>query len=116
MLINILSFLKALYILIGDQTRGETPVCFFFSREPTVPTVKGITVHFYDNSQATRTLRAVISPRSVRPGETTARRVATSSLKVELFKFVIREFIGLLKTFRRQNIALNMWKIVKKRA
>ena len=86
---------------------------FFFSREPTVPTVKGITVHFYDNSQATRTLRAVISPRSVRPGETTARRVATSSLKVELFKFVIREFIGLLKTFRRQNIALNMWKIVK---
>ena len=78
MLINILSFLKALYILIGDQTRGETPVCFFFfSREPTVPTVKGITVHFYDNSQPTSTLRAVISPRSVRPGETTARRVAT---------------------------------------
>ena len=28
---------------------------------------------------------------------------------------MIREFIGLLKTFRRQNIALNMWKIVKKK-
>ena len=28
---------------------------------------------------------------------------------------MIIEFIGLLETFRRQNIALNMWKIVKKK-
>ena len=34
---------------------------------------------------------------------------------MELFKSVIIEFIGLLETFRRQNIALNMWKIVKKK-
>ena len=70
MFINILSFLKALDILIGDQTRSETPGCFFL-------TVDRIIVHFYDNSQATSTLRAVTSSgRSVRPGETTARRVA----------------------------------------
>ena len=84
----------------------------FFSREPTVPTVNRIIVHFYDNSQATSTLRAVTSSgRSVPPGETTHSQ---GSEKVELFKSVIIGFIGLLETFRRQNIALNMWKIVKK--
>ena len=35
--------------------------------------------------------------------------------KVELFKFMIIELLGSLKTFRRQNIALNMWKTVKKK-
>ena len=35
--------------------------------------------------------------------------------KVELFKFMIIELLGSLKTFRRQNIALNMWKAVKKK-
>ena len=32
----------------------------------------------------------------------------------QLFRFVIKELLGLLKTFQRQDIALNMWKIVKK--
>ena len=32
----------------------------------------------------------------------------------QLSKFVIKELLGLLKTFQRQDIALNMWKIVKK--
>ena len=35
--------------------------------------------------------------------------------RVELFKFMIIELLGSLKTFRRQNIALNMWKTVKKK-
>ena len=35
--------------------------------------------------------------------------------KVELFKFMIIELLGSLKTFRRQNIALNMWKTVKRK-
>ena len=33
---------------------------------------------------------------------------------MDLFKFMIIE-IGFLKTFRKQNIALNKWKIVKKK-
>jgi len=90
MFINILSFLKTLDILIDDQTRSETPV-LFLSCEPTVPTVKRIIVHFHDNSHE-------------QLGD-----------KVELFKSAITEFFGLLKTFGRQNIALNMWKIVKKK-
>ena len=40
---------------------------------------------------------------------TTARRQGG-----QLFKFVIKEVLGLLKTFQRQDIAFNMWKIVKK--
>ena len=36
--------------------------------------------------------------------------------KVELFRFMITELLGLLKTFRRQDIALKMRKIVKKSA
>ena len=39
---------------------------------------------------------------------TTARRQGGQ------FKFVIKELLGLLKTFQRQDIAFNMWKIVKK--
>ena len=61
MFINILSFIKALTL----DCR-----CFFFSSsKPTVPTVKRIIVHFYDNSQAN---------------------------KVELFKFMIIELPLLL--------------------
>ena len=59
---------------------------FFFSKS-TVPKVKRIIVHFH-----------------VQSGD-----------KVELFRFMIRELLGLLKTFRRQNIALKMRKIVKKK-
>ena len=33
----------------------------------------------------------------------------------QLFRFVIKEFLGLLKTFQTQDIAFNMWKIVKKK-
>ena len=33
----------------------------------------------------------------------------------QLFKFVIKELLGLLKTFQRPDIAFNMWKIVKKK-
>ena len=36
---------------------------------------------------------------------TTARRQGGQ------FKFVIKELLGLLKTFQRQDIAFNMWKI-----
>ena len=32
----------------------------------------------------------------------------------QLFKFVIKELLGLPKTFQTQDITLNMWKIVKK--
>ena len=32
----------------------------------------------------------------------------------QLFRFVMKELLGLLKTFQRQDIAFNMWKIVKK--
>ena len=75
MFINILSFLKALDIQVTKLEVKHQGV--FFSREPTVPTVNRIIVHFYDNSQAPSTLRAVTSSgRSVRPGKTTARRVA----------------------------------------
>ena len=35
---------------------------------------------------------------------------------MELFKFMIIELLGLLKTFRRPNITLNIWNIVKKSA
>ena len=34
---------------------------------------------------------------------------------MELFRFMITELLGLLNTFRRQNIALKMRKIVKKK-
>ena len=34
---------------------------------------------------------------------------------MELFRFIIIELLSLLKTFRRQNIALKMRKIVKKK-
>ena len=32
----------------------------------------------------------------------------------QLFKFVIKELLGSLKTFQRQDIAFNIWKIAKK--
>ena len=66
--------------------------CFFFSKS-TVPTVKGIIVHFHD---------------------TTVRRQG------EIIPIhddrIIRLTTRQLTTFRRQNIALNMWKIVNKSA
>ena len=34
---------------------------------------------------------------------------------MELFKFMIIELLGLLKTFRRPNITFNIWNIVKKK-
>ena len=35
---------------------------------------------------------------------------------MELFKFMIIELLGLLKTFRRPNITFNIWNIVKKKS
>ena len=50
MFINILSFLKALDIQVTKLEVKHQGV--FFSREPTVPTVNRIIVHFYDNRRA----------------------------------------------------------------
>ena len=83
---NILGFIKVLPFdfLISDHTRSEISMFYFFPKW-TVSTVKG----------------SIFTTIVGRQGG-------------QLFRFVIKEFLGLLKTFQTQDIAFNMWKIVKK--
>ena len=62
---------------ISDHTRSETPMFFFFPKW-TVSTVK----------------RSIFMTTVSRQG-------------AQLSKFVIKELLGLLKTFQRQDVALN---------
>ena len=85
MFINILSFVKAL------------PLDFLIGNH----TVRSETPIFFSKSTVSMFKRSIF--------------IKQSCDKVELFKFLIKELLGLLKTFQRQNIAFNMWNIVKKK-
>ena len=82
------SFIKALTIdfPIGDQTTSEKPMFFFQNR--LFPRSKGFLCIFMTTFRGQGGIIQILDNRI-------SRR-------------------GLLKTFRRQNIGLNMWKIAKK--
>ena len=85
MLKNILGFIKVLPLDFLISDHTRSETLMFFFQNGTVSTVK----------------RSIFM--------TTVRRQGG-----QLFRFVIKELLGLLKTFQRQDIAFNMWKIVEK--
>ena len=86
MFINILGLIKVLPLDFLISDHTRSEISIFFFPKWTVSTVKG----------------SIFT--------TIVRRQGG-----QLLRFVIKEFLGSLKTFQTQDIAFNMWKIVKKK-